>query len=154
MNMVRLLTKIFNLPNLLRASWSFEEAWDLFARNKPEEAEKRFEKAETYIKTLPYEYKIMKGTIKSWLDKHNEAVSLYESAWNEINSDLQLPVEDNLYLKLYMFHALEVYKNTLDKNLDWVTPVTGNDVPLKNVSTKWKRRFPYREHPDWERYGV
>lgn len=152
--MMRILKNIFKLLRMWQAAHIFEESWDLLARDKAVDAEALFEKGEHLLKHLPYEHKIMKGVIKFRLRKRDECIELYKNAWTDLNKDNTLSMADKMYLKYYMYGDLIIYNNFLGTSLEGTELVTASDVPLKKVSANWKRRFPYRDHPDWDKYGV
>ncbi|WES32017.1 hypothetical protein [Varunaivibrio sulfuroxidans] len=125
----------------------------MLAQDKLIDAETLFEKGEHLLGVLPYEYKIMKGTIKFRLKKRDECMELFKNAYIDV-SNSNLSESDKLYLKYYMYSVLIIYKKFLHADLDGVEEVTNSSVSLKEVSSCWKRRFPCRDHPDWDKYGV
>jgi len=150
--MIRLLKSIYKFPRVLKATKRFEEAWDLVLLGKNEEAELVFEQGEVFLRQLPYEFKIMKGQIKFNLRKRDECSELFIKSFDEIDSDNNLSTADKLYLKEYISSAIKIYDDFFGTDFPRSKLVSTTEVPLQKVSEVWKRRFPSRNHPDWDKY--
>ena len=151
-----MLKKIKRVFRVFRASLLVEEAWDLVARDKPEKAEKVFETAEQYLDKLPYEFIVIKGEIKFRLKKRAESLECYQMAWKQIQASRKLSDFDKKYLHLYMYSTIKLYREFLELKLDSlnIDSMDVREVDLQKVSKTWKKRFPYRNHPDWDKYGI
>ncbi|MFK7974470.1 MAG: hypothetical protein AB8B66_06420 [Rickettsiaceae bacterium] len=146
------MKKIYQIIKLPFAVYNFVEAWDLLARGKSHEAEKKFAQGEKYVDNLMYEFLIMKGMIKFNLHKDAECIVLFKKAWKQIDKDTKLPKEDKLYFKSYMSGCLEVYKEYLNYDFKPIEFIPIESIDLQKVNKNLKNRFPYRNHPDWDKY--
>jgi len=149
--LINILKNIHKLPKVGKATFLIEDAWNLMAQDNPNEAELLFEEGEILLGSLCYEHKIMKGQIKFKLRKNEECFNIFMDAWSDIEKDGHLSTPDKLYLKWYMYSALEIFKSILKIDLGNIEPVAASDVQLDKVSSTWKRRFPSRDHPDWDK---
>ncbi len=158
------LSKVFRS---VRASLLFEEAWDQLAQKNNKKAEEIFEKSERILSdgqmayNLPYEYKLMKGYIKFRLEKRKECYDLLKNAWYDIEDSKLISDPDKIYLKEYIFGIIKIYKDfyrlygiEIFRLISFVELIYPEDIPLNEMSRQWKKRFPCRDHPNWDKYGV
>ena len=160
------LKKMLLLPRLLRATCHINNAWYNIPRGKIHEAEILFNKGEELLRSTPFkglpliEFKIMKGYIKFQIDKHKESLDIFEDVFVDIEKDNELSESDKKYLKAYIFGIAEISEKYLmmetnnNFKLKNISPLKISEVPLDKVSKEWKHRFPSRDHPDWDKYGV
>ena len=116
--------------------------------------EKKFEKGERFFDKLPCEFKLMKAEIKFQSDKKEEAEVLFKSLWYEIEQDETFSNEDILYLKSRLSRKLRIYNEVLGIELGNIELVKIEMVDLSKVDKFLLKRFPSRDHPDWDKYGI
>jgi len=157
MNQLILLKKVFfrvsSIPRISYAIYNFEKAWKLVAEKRFVDAEKLFEKGEKYIKSLPYEYKIIKGRIKFNLNKRKECIFLLKEAWEELEKDNMISLEEKLYLKEYISDAFKVYDKFFSYDKGNVKFIDIKNIDLSKVHQRIRKTFPSRNHPDWNKYS-
>ena len=151
---INIIKNIHKLPRVSKATFLIEDAWNLMAQEKLSDAEALFEEGEHLLTKLDYEHKIMKGVIKFNLSKHEECFNVFNIAWSDVENDSELSSADKLYLQWYMYTFVSIYRKILKINLKNIKPIQSTDVPLYKVSSVWRRRFPQRDHPDWDKYGA
>lgn len=145
--------RILSIPRITYAIYNFEKALNLMSIKNFVEAERVFENGQSFIKSLPYEYKIIKGRIKFNLDKREECVKLLEEAWYDLENDLSTSSEEKLYLKAYISNSLRVYKEFCGYDKSPIEFIDIQSVDLREIDDTTKRTFPVRNHPDWDKYG-
>ena len=156
--MANIIQKLIIFPRLWKAISLMTKAWNLTALGKNSEAEEMFEEGERkFLKisnTWPYEYKIMKGYIKQKVGKFEEAIDLLQEAWKDIEKDDEISSADKIYLKEYISAVAMVYEQYANVNIGCIEHVYPEEIPLNEVSPSWKKQFPCRDHPDWDKYRV
>ena len=80
-------------------------------------------------------------------------MELYKQGWKAVDEDSKLSKEDVLYLKSYMSGCFEVYKEFFDIDLQNIELIPIESIDLQKVSKHWIKRFPSRDHPDWDKYA-
>lgn len=106
----------------------------LVAEKKFVDAERVFEKGEKFIRSLPYEYKIIKARIKFNLDKREQCVELLKQAWYELEADSSISLEEKLYLKEYISYSLKIYEKFLDFDKGNIEFIDINAIDLSKVA--------------------
>lgn len=148
-----LIKKIASLPKILRAAWGLERAWDLYVYGQYAEADSVFSGVEQLLDTLTVHAKIMKGSIKFRLRDREGCAACFKEAWSELEH-AKMSEPDKKYLRLYIYGILSFYAEFGICDISDLVVIEDADVRLSDVSKKWKRRFPIRDHPDWATHGI
>ena len=147
------MKKIYQIIKKPFAVYHFVEAWDLLARGESQEAEKRFSLGKEYNKNLLHQFLIMKGKIKFSLRKRQECADCFLEALKKLDKGKNLPIDNSLYLRSYITRCLEFYKEHLNYDFKPVEFVPIERIDLQKVNKNSIKRFPSRNHRDWDKYG-
>lgn len=151
--MIKIFRTIFALPKIIRAVAAINKAWSLYYIGQYIDAEHVIEEAEKSFKKLPIQHKIFKGNIKFLLNNKADSATIFEEAWSDLEES-NLNEYDKKYLMLFVYEFLRLYAEQGIFDLSKVSKIGKEDVRLERVTRKLKRRFPMRDHPDWEKHGI
>jgi hypothetical protein len=134
--------KICSAPKALLAIHRLEEAWDLSANHKDNEAEVLFEKGELLLKTLPIEYQFIKGYIKFRLEKRVECLKIFNQVLQDLDNSKKFNKQEKLYLIAFISPILKIYNTFSIGDIDLDRLVNLEQVKLEHVAPWIIRKFP------------
>ena len=145
------------------------ESWDKVARENFKEAELLIDKLTFFINESNFnkkmvsfaEFGIKKAYIKYKVEKYQEALSLFEKTFLDIEESNKISEVDKVYLQRWIYSSaniclgfVQLEKKDRSLKFEHIKPVDLPSIPLEKVSKKWKQNFPSRDHPDWDKYGA
>ena len=119
-------------------------------RNKPNFVVARIvvETACFFAHKLPYRFLILRGFIWHGAGKV-ECIKYLQEAWYLIEADVGLNDHERNYLKAYLYHSANFWRNTVHADIGFICEIDLDTIMLNKISSRWIREFPLRTHPDW-----